>query len=178
MMISRTLCGWGAATLLATTLTAQTSIAPRPNPLDQLVGRWRSDTVAGTSMAYHCEPSPIGTGLICHETLSHPAGVERWVGVYLPDSASQAYLYYELAGTGRPTAPTRLTITNDVWTFGGTAPGPRGSYERTVHDFSARNGTFSWRKESSRDGVHWTLEQHGVVHRMRPLVQDSDDSHQ
>jgi len=174
-MITRTFFEWGAATLLATALAAQTSVQPQPDPLDQLVGRWQSDTVAGASIAYHCEPSPIGPGLICHETLTRPAGVERWVGVYLPDSASQSYLYYELAGTERPTAPSRLTISHDVWTFGGTTPGPDGSYQRTVHDFSAHNGTFSWRKESSRDGVHWTPERGGIVRRKRPLVQNVGD---
>lgn len=169
MKIPKSLALWTATTMFAAGWGGQATAPQRENPLADLVGRWQSDTVAGTSIAYDCELAP-GPALVCEEALTRRNTVERWLGVYVPDSQPHRYAYYEIAG-GRTASPAPVTMDAHVWVFGGTTRGADGTFRRSVHDYTARNGTFIGLKESSADGVHWTVERRSVVRRKRPLVQ-------
>jgi hypothetical protein len=163
-----------SALLINTGLAAQVVSAPVTDLLEDMVGTWQTDTVAGTSVHYACERSPEGAALICDEAISRRGGVEHAIGVYVVDSLPDRYTYFEVSSGGPPAPPMRVVITGHIWTFGGDKVGEDGSYHRTLHDYTAANGTFSWRKESSRDGVHWTIDRRGTVHRQRPLVPAAD----
>lgn len=167
MRIPRKLLTWTAVTLFVTELGAKASTAQRVNPLGDLVGRWQSDTVAGTSIAYDCDLAP-GSTLVCTEALTRSGTVARWLGVYVPDSQAGRYLYYEIAGG--TAVPTLVTVKEHVWVFGSGKRDPDGLYHRSLHDYTAQNGTFLGLKETSADGVHWTLERRSIVRRRRPLV--------
>lgn len=159
-----------SALLFSSTLAVQEPGDPHSDRLEDMVGAWQTDTVGGTSAHFTCERSPEDRALICDESISHPGGVEHVLGVYSPDSLPDRYVYIEVSARGAPLVPTRLLIADHVWIFGGDRLASDGSYHRTLHDFTAPTGTFFWRKESSRDGVHWTLERGGTGHRRRPLV--------
>jgi hypothetical protein len=159
-----------SALLIRIPLAAQAVHAPVPDPLEDMVGTWQTDTVAGTAVHFACERSPEGRALICDETISRRGGVEHAIGVYAADSLPDRYVYFEVSGSGAPVPPMRVVIADHVWMFGGDHVAGDGSYHRTLHDYSAADGTFSWRKESSRDGMHWTVDRRGMVHRRRPLV--------
>lgn len=157
--------------MVAAGLSAQATRPRGENPLADLVGRWQSDTVAGTSIAYDCELAP-GSTLVCTEGLTRAGTVQQWVGVYVPDSQPHRYRYYEIAGGAASPAP--VTVADHIWVFGSNTRDADGLYHRSVHDYTQRNGTFLGLKETSPDGVHWTVERRSVVRRTRPLV-DPDD---
>lgn len=171
MRIPRSLIIGVAAMFLAAGLGAQATATQRENPLADLVGRWQSDTVAGTSIAYNCELAP-GSTLVCTEALTRAGLVEQWLGVYVPDSQPRRFLYYEIAGG--TASPSPVTVDDHIWIFGSDTRDADGLYHRSVHDYTSRNGTFLGLKETSTDGIRWTVERRSVVRRKRPLV-DPDD---
>jgi hypothetical protein len=147
---------------------AQTQASSRPSSraLDDILGVWQSDTVGGMSARTTCAHSPLGAAIVCEQRITAPDGEHRALNFFLADSASNGYLYYGLPQPGLPMTPTRLTIANHVWTYGGQMQRD-SSYYRTLNDFSAGNA-YVWRQEKSRDGVHWTVMREGRVMRVKP----------
>jgi hypothetical protein len=160
---------------LAVILALGLLFAPRAaaqDRLEDLVGWWQSDTVAGASVQYACDRTPLARAVVCEETLMRAGrgGAEQKVVVFTADSSSGWGFSYDLSGEKAPPTRVLLRIVDHVWTFGDTAPTRDRAYHRTFYDFSTRDGTFSWREESSRDGRRWTVDRAGTAHQTRPLV--------
>lgn len=163
--------GRGLAVVVMLGTSALRAQAPRAeaDPLADIVGTWQSDTVGGTSALSVCDWSPQERGVICEQTISTRGGVEHALSVFLPDSTGR-YSYYGIYRSGHDASATTLEIAGHVWVYGGRARAADGLYHRTVNDFSARNGSYVWRQESSTDGVRWTVQRQGRASRRRPLV--------
>ncbi len=153
-----------AVTFASNRLLAQ---APDPAALDAIVGTWQSDTVGGAWALSACARSPQGTAVVCEQTITLPDGVHHAVNVFTVDSAAGRYAYYGITRPGAPVRAVPLAIAGRVWTYGGLEPAPDSVYYRTVNDFSGGPGGYTWRAESSRDGVHWTVQAHGRETRAR-----------
>ena len=138
--------------------------------LADIVGTWQSDTVGGTSARSVCDWSPLKGGVICEQTITGPAGrVTHTLNVFLPDSADHLFMYYGIVAPGEDVPATALDIHGHVWVYGGRRRGPDSLYHRTVNDFTAHDGSYVWRQESSADGVQWTVQRKGRAVRQRPL---------
>lgn len=138
--------------------------------LADIVGTWQSDTVGGRSALSVCDWSPQEHGVICEQTLTTPAGLRHALSVFLPDSTGRQFIYYGIYQPGQDAPATSLEITGHVWIYGGMSRSPDGMFYRTVNDFTAHNGSYVWRQESSHDGVQWTVGPEGRAVRKRPLV--------
>ncbi len=154
---------------VATVARAQSApAAPEPAALDAIVGTWQSDTVGGVWALSACARSPQGTAVVCEQTITAPDGVHHAVNVFAVDSAAGRYAYYGITRPGAPVRAVPLAIAGRVWIYGGLQPAPDSVYYRTVNDFSGGPGGYTWRAESSRDGVHWTVQAQGREVRRRP----------
>ena len=137
-------------------------------PLADIVGTWQSDTVGGTSARSVCDWSPAQGGVICEQTITGPVGrVTHALNVFLPDAADHLFMYYGIVEPGEDVPATALDIHGHVWVYGGRRRGPDGLYHRTVNDFTAHDGSYVWRQESSPDGARWTVQRKGRAVRER-----------
>ena len=140
---------------------------PDPAALDAIVGTWQSDTVGGAWALSTCARSPQGGAVICEQTITTPGGVRHAVNVFAVDSAAGRYAYYGIVQPGAPVRPVPLAIAGRVWTYGGLEPAPDSLYHRTINDFSGGPGGYTWRAESSRDGLNWVVQVQGRATRRR-----------
>lgn len=162
--------GLAVVLMLGTSALRAQTPAAGADPLSDIVGTWQSDTVGGTSALSVCDWSPLERGVVCEQIITTPGGVEHAVSVFLPDSTGRRYSYYGIYGSGHDASATTLEIRGHVWVYGGLTRAGDGLYHHTVNDFSAHNGSYVWRQESSPDGVQWTVLQEGRASRRRPLV--------
>ena len=128
--------------------------------LGALAGTWQSDTVNGVSARSQCDWTAAHGALACEQTVTTPQGRRHALDLFAFDSASGKYVFYLLLAPGDTMRPTPLGISGPIWTYGGTAPGKDGKWYRTINDFTATSA-YTWRQESSADGVHWTVGQGG-----------------
>ena len=140
--------------------------SPGRAALDDIVGTWVSDTTGGIWARSTCAATPQGGAVVCEQTIMMPAGVRHAVNLFMVDSTDGRYVYYGVNQPGQTVQPTPLAIANHVWIYGGTVKAPDGTYYRTVNDFTARD-SYTWRAESSRDGMQWTAGPHGRSVRQR-----------
>ncbi|HKV52780.1 MAG TPA: hypothetical protein VJO52_16415 [Gemmatimonadaceae bacterium] len=150
----------------AATLNAQARQAPSRAALDDIVGVWQSDTVGGVSARSVCSPSPLGAAVICEQLVSSARGIQRALNFFVVDSAAGRYAHYVLGASRDLSPPTPVAIAKHVWTYGGHERSSDGNYYRTINDFSPHD-SYTWRQESSRDGVHWAVIRHGRSIRER-----------
>lgn len=134
--------------------------------LDAIVGTWQSDTTDGISARSVCAPSPSGSAVVCEQRIATPRGEQRAVNVFVVDSAHARIAYFGITEPGAGVRPAPVTIVGRVWTYGGLVQQDDGMFYRTINDFS-RWDKYTWRQESSRDGVTWLVGQRGRVRRVR-----------
>lgn len=121
--------------------------------LRDIIGTWQSDTVNGTSARSACAASPDGDSVICDQVITSPGAVLHAMSFFVPDTAG-AFVFYNLPAPGATMRPVRLAVAGHVWTYGGTERSGDGRYYRTLNIFGA-GSSYTWRQESSADGVTW-----------------------
>ena len=136
-------------------------------PLGAIVGVWQSDVTQGVSARSSCEWSPQGNGVICDQTITTVAGVQRVMNFYTRNPKTGSFVFYVVPNPGDTLAPVPLTIKGAVWTYGGIAAGPSGRWFRTINDFS-NDDEYSWRLEVSDDGKSWRAMNGGRSQRVLP----------
>lgn len=134
--------------------------------LQPIVGTWRNEggTVSAVSA---CEWTPQRLAVVCDQTITTPQGVRHATNLYAYDSAQNRYVYYGVNSVGQVVNPVPLTIQGAVWTYGGQQGGPDGVTYRTINDFSAAS-SYTWERQSSRDGKTWTTLAGGKSVRVAP----------
>lgn len=144
---------------------ARISPPPGVDALADIVGTWQSDTTNGTSALSACAWTPQRAGVVCDQTISTPNGVQHATDLFTFDRGAGRYVFYVLGRPGDAMSPVALAIDRHVWTYGGRERNANGVYTRTVNDFT-QSGAYTWRVESSSDGVHWTEGLHGRSRRV------------
>lgn len=133
--------------------------------LQPIVGTWKSDA-GGVSAVSACAWTPQHLAVVCDQTIATPQGVRHATNLYTYDSTQNRYVYYGVNAAGQVVNPVPLAIDGNVWTYGGQA-GPDGVIYRTINDFSA-GSSYTWERQSSRDGKTWTRLAGGTSERVAP----------
>jgi hypothetical protein len=144
---------------------AHLSPPPGVEALADVVGVWQSDTTNGTSALSACAWTPQRAGVLCDQTITTPNGEQHAIDLMTFDRKAGKYVFYVLGTPGDVMNPVPLSIERHVWVYGGQRRGANGVFTRTVNDFS-ESGAYTWRAETSTDGVHWTEGVHGRSRRV------------
>ena len=161
-----TALAWGGFALLSPRQSrAQTTGA---DALSDIVATWQSDTTGGVSALSQCTWTPARLSVICEQRITTPAGTESAENFFTFDQLSRRYYFYGLRRPGEAMHPVPLEIANHVWIYGGGEKDEKGVYWRTVNDFSGGR-EYTWRRESSTDGQHWTSVASGRSRRVDVL---------
>jgi hypothetical protein len=137
----------------------------RAAQLAPLVGTWQSDTTQGISARSSCTWTPTRQAVACEQVVTLPSGPQRGFSLYLPAAAGPDFVFYGIPNPGARIEPTRLTIAGSTWTYGGASAAPDGRWYRTINEFPGGD-RYTWRAESSTDGVTWTTTMQGANRRV------------
>lgn len=163
-----TLLGCTLATLIGVPAAFGRRFPEQQHPLDAIVGTWQSDTVGGVSARSTCAWTPARLSVLCEQTITTPTGTDRIENFYTFNPAAGRYYFYGPLRPGEPMVPVPLIIADHLWIYADNRRDGHGLAWRTVNDFS-KPETYSWRRESSPDGQHWTVVGHGQSRRVKGL---------
>lgn len=134
--------------------------------LGAIVGVWQSDVTNGVSSKSSCAWTPQHNAVVCDQAVTTPQGEQHTTNIYAFDPTANQYVFYSVNKPGDTLRPVALSISGSIWIYGGQTPDADGVTYRTVNDFTA-GSSYTWRRESSRDGKTWTIVAQGRSERLK-----------
>lgn len=155
--------------LLAALCAGQT--ADPTKKLGAFLGKWKTEGAFAdgrkASTSLECRWSPMGSYLVCDQTVNLGGEVHRQFTVYSYDSKSGNYSYTTLADPGAKPSSGAIEIKGNLWTYDSSFTNQgKTTLIRTTNEFTDPK-TEIFRVVTSDDGgAHWTTALEGKAQKV------------